>query len=372
MGSGNGIPDGNIRVEGSLPKALSGRYLCIEPNLAGGPRVHSLSIHDGTAGSYRRRLVLTRAPNGAATTNLIEFGGRVIALADGAIAQDLSPSLATTPVDVAGRHLGVGADPKTDPSTGELHLISTPGEATAQHHVLSSGGMTRRTHPIEGAPMPVLDLAITRDHLVLLADGFLGLTDRGHQRPILWLPSAPMGPGRVVAAKDHDGHVVMHVVDVGLEEWTASPTTATVHRRILDATRQQPSCVNEQASGFAHRYLYGVGSDSGTPPACDSTLFKHDLATGARQDRTFGKDHQAGAFLFVVDPARRAREDGGWLLGLVHDYGTERSRLVVLDAADLAGPILASADLTRPVTHAQRGLWSPSHPLPSPPATHLR
>ena len=128
MPDGDEIADEVLRVDGSLPNALSGRYLCLEPNPSGGPRVHSVVIHAGTAASYRRRLILTRAASGAATTNLIEFAGRIVALADGAIAQELSPTLEASPVDAAGRHLGVGAYPKTDPRTGELHLISSPGE----------------------------------------------------------------------------------------------------------------------------------------------------------------------------------------------------------------------------------------------------
>src|SRR4051794_10960853 len=120
-----------LQVEGSLPEGLSGRYLCLETNPSRAPRVHSVVIHAGTAASYCRRLIFTRAASGAATTNLIEFAGRIVALADGAIAQELSPTLEARPVDVAGRHLGVGAYPKRDPFTGELHLISSPGETTA-------------------------------------------------------------------------------------------------------------------------------------------------------------------------------------------------------------------------------------------------
>src|SRR5690348_12496658 len=101
--------DEALQVDGSLPEALSGRYLCVEPHLSGGPRVHSVVIHAGTAASYRRRLISTRAASGAATTNLIEFAGRIVALADGAIAQELSPTLEARPVDAAGHHLGVGA-----------------------------------------------------------------------------------------------------------------------------------------------------------------------------------------------------------------------------------------------------------------------
>jgi 8'-apo-carotenoid 13,14-cleaving dioxygenase len=362
MPDGDEIAGAPLQVAGSLPEALSGRYLCLEATRSGGPRVHSVAIHGGNAASYRRRLILRRGASGAATTNLIEFAGRIVALADGDVAQELSPTLEARPVDAAGQHRSIGAYPKRDPRTGELHLISTPGETTALHHVLSAGGMTRRTHPIDGAPAPVVDLAITRDHLVLLADGFAGVTDLMRTGPVAWLSTWPIHPGRIVDACDDGDVVILYVVGDGLEQWTAAVSAVTVDRRVVDATRQQPSRLNEQATGVAHRYLYGVGGDHATANPGDTTLFKHDLASGSREERAFGGARRVGEFLFAVDPSRLASEDGGWLLGLVHDVTTEVSSLVVLDAADITGPIVASVHLPRPVIHPLRGLWSPSSP----------
>ena len=104
----------------------------------------------------------------------------------------------------------------------------------------------------------------------------------------------------------------------------------------------------------------GSAATGGQRHPRDTTLFKHDLAAGTREDRTFGESRHAGEFLYVVDPERHASEDGGWLLGLVHDNATERLQLVVLDAADVTGPIVASVHLPRRITHPARGLWSPS------------
>ena len=168
----------------------------------------------------------------------------------------------------------------------------------------------------------------------------------------------------------------MHVVCEGLEQWTATTSAATVDRTVLDATPQQPSRLNEQATGSTHRYLYGVGGDRKTAAFADTTLFKHDLAAGTREDRVFGESRHAGEFLYVVDPERHASEDGGWLVGLVHDNATDDSSVVVLDAADVTGPIVARVHLPRRITHSLRGLWSPSPPSPPtaqrPPLAHKR
>lgn len=349
-----------LQVDGSLPQALSGRYLCIEPNPSGGPRVHSVALRAGTAASYRHRWLGTRAPCGAATTNLIVFAGRILTLANGAIAQELATSLETSPVDLAGHHLGVGAFPKMDPCTGELNLISSPGETTALNHVISAGGMTRRTHPIDDAPAPVLDLAITTRRVVLLADGFTGVTDRNSERPIAWLPSKPTRAGRIVDAYDDDGGgVVMHLVGEGLERWTMTASANAACRRVLDVAPQHLARFNEQSTGSPRRYLYCVGGDRAVTSG-GTTVFKHDLVAGTREDRMFGDGRQAGDFAFIVDPERDVDEDGGWLLGLVHDQAAERTSLLVLDAADVAGPLVARIHLPRRIPHSRSGLWVPS------------
>ena len=195
------------------------------------------------------RLILTRAASGAATTNLIEFAGRIVALADGAIAQELASNLEASPVDAAGRHLGVGAYPKMDPLTGELHLISSPGETTALHHVLSAGGMTRRTHPIDDAPAPVLDLAITT-------------RPSGSPRRRLHRGDRPQ-PQRTHRVASRRGRLDPVASSMRTTTTATScsctssangssggpPSAAVWTHEILDATPQQTSRLNEQVTG---------------------------------------------------------------------------------------------------------------------------
>jgi carotenoid cleavage dioxygenase-like enzyme len=94
-------------------------------------------------------------------------------------------------------------------------------------------------------------------------------------------------------------------------------------------------------------------------PFDGTVVFKHDLITGTRAHHDFGTGRHPGELLFVADPQRRTREDGGWLIGLVHDQTTSRTSLVVLDAADLTSR-LAAVPLPRRVPYGLHGLWVPN------------
>lgn len=335
--------DDDLNVRGSLPAALAGRYLFIEARPPAGPRVHSVTLSAGAARSHRRRWIGTRAPNGAATANLLVFAGHILALADGAVAQEIDRDLRTAPVDIAGHGLGIGAFPKTDPRTGELHLISSPGSSDACHHVISSGGATRRTRRIDG-PVAIVDLAITPDRVVFLGDGYIGLAERKIDTPITWLAAEATRSGRVIGAHDEAHRVVLHLAGRGVDEWTI--TQSEVIRRALDLAAQGPARINETYTRAQRRYMYSVG---------DTTLFKHDLAAANCEEHSFG-DEVAGEFLFVGDPARSEAEDGGWLLGLVN-HPSPHTRLVVLDAANVRGEPVASVGLERRISCALRSLW---------------
>jgi carotenoid cleavage dioxygenase len=374
----------DLPVEGVLPAALSGRYVRIGPNPIGNVAqpydwtsadgmVHAVALHAGRALSYRNRWIRTdptshklgseavpgpRPPaTDTSTTNIIGFGERIYSLAEGALAYELSPDLDTVRrVDLAGHSRGVGAYPKIDPATGELHLISSPGELTALHHVISAGAMTRRSRAIIDPPTAVHDLVITRDHLVLVGDGVTGITTLDSDEPVTWYGTANTGPGRVVAAHDHGDSVVMYVTGQALRRWTLGPSTSRVDT--VDATLQSFGRINGRFSGAAPRYLYATCGGR-TRPFDGTVVLKHDLATGTREHHDFGTGRHPGELLFVADPQRPACEDGGWLIGLLHDDTTSRTSLVVLDAADLTSR-LAAVPLPRRVPYGLHGLWVPN------------
>ena len=81
-------------------------------------------------------------------------------------------------VDLAGQGRGLNGHAVLDPFAGGLHLLaSTSRRRPVLRHRLS-GGLTRTSRFIEDAPSHLHDLRLTRHHVVLLADGFIGISDR--------------------------------------------------------------------------------------------------------------------------------------------------------------------------------------------------
>jgi carotenoid cleavage dioxygenase-like enzyme len=286
----------DLAVTGAVPTSLSGRYVFI-----GDGMVHAVGLGDGRAPSYRNHLTTTAA------TTVIWFGGSLLAFSDGQLALELESG---APIDLAGARRALAGYPTLDPVTGELHLL-TFGIDPAQLHVrVSPGGLTRTVRSIDGAPGRIRQLALTRDHVALLADGFVGLIERtGYDARATWFP-IDTAARHIAAAHDDGETVVAYATGPSLARWTLHPRARIAHSEALDAS--------------PHTFA--------SPP------------------------------VFVADPERANTEDGGWLVGLVRDATTDGTDLVVLDAQAIERPALAVARLPRRVPDGARGTWVPRVP----------
>ena len=178
-----------LRVEGTLPDFLDGRYLRIGPNpIAADPEnyhwfmgtgmVHGLRIGDGKVGWYRNRYVrsaevarsLGESPRTSGSvhagfdfspnTHVIGHAGRTFALVEaGPRPYELTFELDTVgPCDFDGTLPGgYTAHPLRDPDTSELHAVSYffGWGNKVQYSVLGTDGHIRKTVDVEvtGAPM---------------------------------------------------------------------------------------------------------------------------------------------------------------------------------------------------------------------------
>jgi carotenoid cleavage dioxygenase len=362
-----------LTATGAVPRALAGQFVRIGPNslpstvlrygrsLDG--MVHAVSLVAGLGVSYRSRWVNTdnvahslgtdqsagpaAAPVDSVATNVITFGGRIFALGPGALAYELDEHLATVRrVDLAGRGRGIGAHPQLDPQTGALHLVSYGDEPA--HHIVSPNSQTRTTFPITDAPGPLDDPLLTQEHIVLLGDGFVGVTDRTGQVPPRWCDARITG---TVAAHDCGGAVAVLAADRFLVRWTIDGAGA--RREVLDDTPQRFGTTNPQ-SGSVPRFLWAVAAASGTE------VYRHDLRTGDRTAHDLGPGRHSGAMSFVPDPARLHREDGGWIIGFAHDDNRKEADLIVLDAAAIDRPPVATVAIPQRIPYGRRGAWIPA------------
>jgi carotenoid cleavage dioxygenase len=330
--------------------------------------VHAVTFHAGGAVSYRNRWIVTDAtaqllgtepvpgprhtgPDVVAS-NVITFGPSTLALGDGALAYELTADLGTRRrVDLAGSRRGLHPHATVDPVTGELHLLAAAPDGTQTHSAVSSGGLTRTTRSIVDAPGRLHDLAVTRDHVVLVTDGFIGVAHRtgAHEPAVNWVAVGP-GRRRIATAHSHAGRVVVLTTGPALERWTLHHPGPTVEHHVLDATPQTlPTSNQRQPAG--RRYLWTISA---------GCAHRHDLVTGTRHTHHFGPHRQPAELVYVADPRRAGREDGGWLVGVVHDRSGDEADLVVLDAEATDRPALATVHIPRRVPNGAHAAWIPS------------
>jgi len=366
----------NLRVAGKLPAALSGHYMRIGPNRidavsrpadwAGGEgMVHAVSLDAGRAISYRNRWITTDEvaqklaveptpgprPVGddVIAADLIGFGSSILAFGDGALAYELSARLDTVRrVDLAGAGRSLVAHSKVDPHTGQLHLLTHASIGSQLHVTVSRGALTRTIRSIDDAPSRIRELELTRDDVVLVADGFLGVAARAgaDTRPI-WF-EIDTESCHIACAHAHGETVMAYVTGPSLVRWTLDRRAATAHSEVLDPAVQAFATRNWRRRGCAQAFLWTVGAGMAR---------KHDLVTGGRRWHDFGEGRTPGELVFVADPDRSSTEDGGWLVGFVHHDAGDRTEFVVLDAESIEQPAVATVHIPRRVPTGAHGTW---------------
>ncbi len=193
---------GDLRISGSLPEALRGRYLRNGPNplvapepstyhwFTGDGMVHGIRIRDGQAEWYRNRYVRSAAVatalgepvrpgpvhadmDFASNTNVIGHAGRTFAIVEaGARPYELTYELDTVgPCDFNGTLPGgYTAHPKRDPATGELHAMSYfwGWGNVVQYTVIDASCVVRKVVDIEvGGSVSVHDMSLTERFAVI-------------------------------------------------------------------------------------------------------------------------------------------------------------------------------------------------------------
>jgi carotenoid cleavage dioxygenase len=147
---------------------------------------------------------------------------------------------------------------------------------------------------------------------------------------------------------------------LGFERWTIDPAAGKVARQTIDASAQEFPRPDERRFGQPYRYAWAIGVPSDGDPAFlgPQPLYRHDLQTGERQVHDFGPDRVPGEFVFVPRSAD-APEGDGWVMGYVIDVANETTDLVILDAANIAAPPIASVHVPHRVPPGFHGNWLP-------------
>lgn len=292
----------DLRVTGSIPAELDGRYIRIGPNPATPPNpasyhwftgdgmVHGVKLKGGKAEWYRNRWIKSKAvtsalglpealgprngPRDTVNTNVLGHAGETWAIVEaGGYPVRINEELETIAFDPFGGTLkgSYSAHPHLDPDTGEMHAVCYEGTDTntIRHVVVDAAGKVVREEPVSVQDGPsihdcmitknyviIMDLPVTFSMKRLLAGyAFPYAWDSAHKARIGLLPKT--GNGKDViwcdvepcfvfhpcnAFETPDGNVIMDVCahDSMFAESTNGPDSARVpfERWSIDRTAQ--------------------------------------------------------------------------------------------------------------------------------------
>jgi carotenoid cleavage dioxygenase len=339
-------------------------------------------------------------------TNVIAHAGKILALVEaGGFPVEVDGLLGTrayTNLDGTLQFGGFSAHPHKDHDTGELHAICYNGgnRDFVRHVVVGRDGLVRREVkiPLAGGPM-IHDCAITRRFVLVLdlpVTFSIAAARAGKAMPYAWDGDRPARIGllpREGGAEDiiwctldqaayvfhpcnafdlPDGRVVMDAAvhdrqfdrdslgesQVTFERWICDPATGRVERHVTDTLPQEFPRFDERLTGKPYRHAYTVTLDEGRKAAAGAPcgVIAHDLVAGTRALHDFGPGHVPGEFVFVPRHADAAENDG-WLMGFVTDTGAGETRLVLLDASNVAGAPVAVIAMPVRVPLGFHGNW---------------
>jgi len=308
--------------------------------------VFSVHVH-GERLSYRVR----RFRTDAVIHSLFTFGTSMLAFGEDASVYELDTDNDTLRrVDLAGHGLRLAAYPKQDLVTGELHLVADDTAGGQAHVVVSAGAMTRRSRPVRGASSRIKDVALSRDHAVFVADGFIGIAPRdGGESRTTWIATGAAAP-RPLHAHDSGNAVALLVLTPSVETWTLHPVTGTIERAVLDDAPRRFAHLRTDAAEGAPNLLWTTG---------EQTIARHDLVNSHHTHHSL-QPHLPGDFVIVPDATRSGDANGGWLVGLVRNSPNTTTDLLVSDATDIAAPAVATARIPTPIPLGRLCTWIPS------------
>ena len=384
----------------------------------GNGMLHGIYLEDGKA-SYKNRYVktpyyendlnvissfgdLSASP---ANTHIVNHAGKLLALEETSLPWELNRDLETIGVqDYKGKlNTAMTAHPRVCPETGEMLFFaySMMGEPYLYYHRVSKKGELVQTEPIE-IPRPVMmhDWNITRNYVVfmdlpIVSDmdlavstgspfGFkpecgarLGVMPRdGNNSNVKWFDIDPCFVFHSFNSFEEGNKIILYVsrqqeamVGGFKDIYGGEKTVARLWRWIIDLENGRVSeeqlddgaCdfprVNDNRIGLKseHGYCMQIKTDVESLTFGEN-LFKYHLESGKRTDHHLGCNVAGGEPVFAPKPGS-IKEDQGWILSLVHDRNTRKSKLVIIDAEAFDQEPVAEVMIPQRVPYGAHGSW---------------
>jgi carotenoid cleavage dioxygenase-like enzyme len=337
--------------------------------------------------------------------HVVRHGGRLLALAE-----SMPPYELTAELDTVGRYefagglsAGFCAHPKIDPITGEMIVfrydLAAPFLTWAT--VGPDGMVTQPSVPVHGVDRSFMihDFAITERHVVLVvapltidADAMLAggqplgwhpelgtriaVIPRDRSRPTRWVHTDAFWAWHYANAHEDDRCIYLDFpgwnapsmvlsqrvdVEAAFSRAIIDPDrgTATIHH--LDAASTEYPRIDDRRTGRSHRYVVVGGRREPTPVGIGEhdRLVRYDMVTGGSEHVDL--DISIGEVCFAPRVGSTDELDG-YYLGFGTDIGSDRSALLIWDAAQFPGAPVARIRMPRRVPNGLHGNWLPAEP----------
>jgi carotenoid cleavage dioxygenase len=326
-----------------------------------------------------------------ANTHIVRHAGKLFALWEQGLPTEIAPDLGTIGEwNFAGKLRGaMTAHPRIDPRTGEMFFFSYnlfPPYLT--YYVAdAAGALIHRVDLDMPASIMMHDFIITEEHAVFMdspvvidikaiATGGplmawrpengtrLGVIPRrGTAGDIRWFEVEPshvqhfwnawVDGNRIelsgcryhkvnfgLETKDSDAESGVETIGAKPARYWIDLDAGTAGWEPIDDMVGEFGRINDDRTGLRTNCLYMPAFTRAGAIAGDfDTIVKYDTSTGTRTTWYVGDSGHVGECVFAPDPEGTA-EDDGWIVNAIHDSGSGRSEVVVLDARDIAaGPI---------------------------------
>jgi carotenoid cleavage dioxygenase len=443
-----GEDDFELTVTGELPVDLAGAFYRNGPNPQFAPRgdyhwfggdgmIHGFFVEGGKV-RYRNRYVRTNKwlkenaaghalfgtfgnpmttdasvqgqDSGVANTNIVWHAGKLMALEEGHMPNELDPVSLETRGYLTDYRDRVTAHPKIDPDTGEMvwfgySIGEMPFTKTVSYGVTGATGEVLRRDNFE-APYSsmVHDFLVTRDHVLFPILPLTGSLERAMTGlpPFAWEPEKGSFVG-VMARNasvdtmrwfETDACYVFHPMNAWEEgskifadvmeypvaplfpnadgsrgdntaarlvRWTfdlAQPSNQIKREQLDDMAGEFPR-FDERRAGLSYRHGWFAANTRRPGDVRFDAIAHVDLVTGKRAFYELPLGDASGEPIFVPGKAGAAEGDG-WLLSVVYRASEDRSDFLVFEAADIAAGPVATAAMPRRVPFGFHGNWRPA------------
>jgi carotenoid cleavage dioxygenase-like enzyme len=376
--------------------------------------VHGIKLENAKALWHKNRFIQTpnvTDPNekpenpfdlryGTGNTHIVQHAGKILCLEEAHWPWRIDGDLNTVGVEnFAGKlTCSMTAHPKICPLTGELLAFSYFNfEQPFLNYVrIGADGEVKQ---IEGIELPnmvmmhdfnitehyaiFMDLPLVLD-LTLLSTGVpfsfkkeagarLGVMPRnGTASDVRWFEIDPCYVFHPVNAFDKDGVITLYVSrqesafsgssdeygNVGrLYRWEIDLNKGTVSEIKIDDRAGDFGRTDDRLVGQDSRYGYLMslgGEGNSEEPVYGDKLYKYDLHSGDCQEHFLGNNVRGAEPVFAPGGPG---EDEGWILNLIHDETTKKSRMVIIDAQNFSAPPIATIHLPERVPYGAHGNW---------------